>query len=122
WTLVGCMKVGQLLADSQYLQVLLLQVPGADASGIHNGSDNPAPGYPGEDFIINAPTGLTFPTELAETPIVISIEPVPDNSAAPFTLKPLIKVTPAAPSIGMPYDLDNKSADLPTGTVSRVIQ
>jgi len=94
----------------------------ADASSIYNGSDNPAPPFPGEDFIVNAPSGLTFPTELAETPIVISIEPVPDNSAAPFTLKPLIKVTPAAPSIGMPYDLDNKNEDLPTGTVSRIIR
>ena len=94
----------------------------ADASANYSGTDNPAPPFPGEDFVINAPSGLTFPTELAETPIVISIEPVPDNSAAPFTLKPLIKVTPAAPSIGMPYDLDNKNADLPTGTVSRVIR
>ena len=94
----------------------------ADASSVYNGSDNPAPPFPGEDFIVNAPSGLTFPTELAETPIVISVEPVPDNSAAPFTLKPLIKVTPATPSIGMPYDLDNKNADLPTGTVSRVIR
>ncbi len=94
----------------------------ADASSAFSGTDNPAPPFPGEDFINNAPAGLTFPTELAETPIVISVEPVPDNNAAPFTMKPLIKVTPAAPSIGMPYDLDNMNASLPAGTVSRVIQ
>lgn len=50
------------------------------------------PGYPGEDFL----TGNDlFPTDLRGGVAVISVEPVPDNSAAPFTLKPLASVIPA---------------------------
>ena len=41
---------------------------------------NPGPSYPGEDFLVNAPSGLTFPTDLRGKTVVISIEPVPDNS------------------------------------------
>ncbi len=58
------------------------------------GDLNNGPGYPGEDFIQNAPVGLTFPTDLKGSTIVISVEPSPDNSSAPFTLKPLAHKVP----------------------------
>ena len=48
------------------------------------------PPFPGEDFLMNAPAGLVFPTDLAGGLAVISIEPEPDDSPAPFTLKPLM--------------------------------
>ncbi len=51
--------------------------------------------FPGEDFLKNAPAGTTFPTDLKGATIVISVEPSPDNSAAPFTLKPLAHVVPS---------------------------
>jgi hypothetical protein len=51
--------------------------------------DTPGPAYPGEDFLVNAPDGLTFPTDLRRGSVVISIEPDPDDSALPFNLKPL---------------------------------
>ena len=41
----------------------------------------------------NAPLGLTFPVDLTGNTIVVSIEPPPDNSAAPFQLKPLVTET-----------------------------
>ena len=48
------------------------------------------PPFPGEDFIVNAPDGLTFPTNLTEGgTIVLSIEPEDDDSPAPFAFKPL---------------------------------
>lgn len=53
------------------------------------------PSFPGEDFLQNAPAGLTFPTDLRGTTVVISVEPSPDNSASPFTLKPLAHGVPA---------------------------
>jgi len=59
----------------------------ADNAAPFSGSVD-GPPYPGEDFLENAPSGLTFPTDLSNSNIVISIEPVPDNSPAPFTLKP----------------------------------
>ncbi|CAM1368834.1 hypothetical protein [Tenacibaculum xiamenense] len=59
------------------------------------GDVNNGPGYPGEDFIQNAPMGLTFPTDLKGSTIVISVEPDPDNSPSPFTLKPLAHMVPS---------------------------
>ncbi|CAL2101081.1 conserved exported protein of unknown function [Tenacibaculum sp. 190130A14a] len=64
------------------------------ATSTFKGSVNNGPGYPGEDFIQNAPSGLTFPTDLRGRTIVISVEPDPDNSPSPFTLKPLAHQVP----------------------------
>jgi len=50
----------------------------------------PNPPFPGEDFITNAPEGLTFPAELTDSgTIVISVEPEDDDNPAPFAFKPL---------------------------------
>ncbi len=77
------------------------------------------PNYPGEDFLMNAPTGLAFPTDLRGQTVVISIEPSPDNSPAPFTLKPLADGIPMTLS-GNPYSIANNTvASFPTGSVSR---
>lgn len=65
------------------------------ATSTFKGDVNNGPGYPGEDFIQNAPAGLTFPTDLRGKTIVISVEPDPDNSTSPFTLKPLAHQVPA---------------------------
>ncbi|MEP1034901.1 hypothetical protein [Ekhidna sp.] len=90
----------------------------ADEAAPFSGA-NGGPSYPGEDFLNNAPAGLTFPTDLRGTTAVISIEPDPDNSTAPFTLKPLAGAIPSTLS-GNPYSIDNNVlASFPTGTVSR---
>lgn len=65
------------------------------ATSVFKGDAGNGPAYPGEDFLQNAPNGLTFPTDLKGRTIVISVEPSPDNSAAPFTLKPLAHMVPA---------------------------
>lgn len=92
-----------------------------DFSGF-SGLDAGAPPYPGEDFIMNAPDGVTFPVDLTGMPIVVSIEPVPDNSAAPFTLKPLSGSSPETGTmVGTTYDMTNNSTGFPTGSVTRVI-
>lgn len=64
------------------------------ATSIYKGDAGNGPGYPGEDYLQNAPTGITFPTDLRGTTIVISVEPSPDNSTLPFTLKPLAHMVP----------------------------
>ena len=93
-------------------------VASADEAAPFSGS-NGGPNYPGEDFLHNAPSGLTFPTDLRGNMAVISIEPYPDNSPAPFTLKPLFGMIPATLS-GSPESLGNNTASsFPTGTVSR---
>ena len=65
---------------------------GPNALPMPNGLDG---FFPGEDFLTMAPNGLTFPTDLKGKTIVISVEPDPDNSPAPFTLKPLAKIVDA---------------------------
>ncbi len=93
-------------------------VSAADDSGAFSGS-NPGPSFPGEDLLTKAPSGLTFPTDLRGKTAVISIEPSPDNSSNPFTLKPLAGGIPATLS-GTPESLGNNvSNSFPTGTVSR---
>lgn len=79
-----------------------------------------APPFPGEDFLQNAPNGLTFPVDLSGSPIVISVEPFPDNSPAPFTLKPLVGTAPAMAAVHtlLPM-MNNATATNPTGTATR---
>ncbi len=60
----------------------------------YKGDVNNGPPFPGEDYLQNAPSGLTFPTDLKGMTIVISVEPNPDNSPLPFTFKPLAHQVP----------------------------
>jgi len=89
---------------------------GPDALGMPNGADG---FFPGEDFLNNAPNGLTFPTDLAGGTAVISIEPEPDNSPMPFTLKPLVGAIPANAVDHVTYNMDLNLASFPSGSVSR---
>jgi hypothetical protein len=77
------------------------------------------PSFPGEDFLINPPTGLTFPTNIAGGMAVISIEPSPDNNPNPFTLKPLAKMIPSNAKDHTTYDLDKNLSSFPTGTATK---
>lgn len=61
----------------------------------YKGDAGNGPPFPGEDYLQNAPSGLSFPTDLKGATIVISVEPSPDNNPAPFTFKPLAHMVPA---------------------------
>ena len=77
------------------------------------------PPFPGEDFLVNAPSGLTFPADLSDATMVISIEPSPDNSPNPFTLKPLLGKAPMNAQDHFTYPMDNIiSINNPTGRIS----
>ena len=77
------------------------------------------PPFPGEDYLENAPSGLTFPTDLSNGTAVISIEPDPDNSNAPFTLKPLVAAIPDMAMDHTPYDMGQNLGSFPSGTASK---
>lgn len=77
------------------------------------------PPYPGEDFLVNAPSELTFPVDLSGMLNVISIEPVPDDSPTPFSLKPLIGHIPNDAEDHKVYDMLLHLENLATGTVTR---
>jgi hypothetical protein len=81
-------------------------------------STMPGPSFPGEDYLINAPLNLEFPIDLAGGTAVISIEPDPDNSAAPFLLKPLVGSIPMSAIDHTTYNLE-QNLNFPTGTVNR---
>ncbi len=85
----------------------------APFSGIQDG-----PPFPGEDYLSNAPAGLTFPTDLAGATAVISIEPSPDDDPAPFTLKPLAGMIAADAVDHVTYALGNNAGGFPTGTAT----
>jgi hypothetical protein len=74
---------------------------------------NPGPANPGQDFLNPA----VFLTD--GYVIVISVEPDPDNSAAPFTLKPLIDTEVEDAGDHGSQELSNSSNSFPTGTATR---
>ncbi len=80
--------------------------------------ENAGPPFPGEDFLVNAPAGLSFPTSLGGGLAVISIEPVPDNSPAPFTLKPLVHNIPENAEVHSALSM-GQNLSFPTGSASR---
>ncbi|MCK0109101.1 anti-sigma factor [Flavobacteriaceae bacterium S0825] len=88
-------------------------------SSSFKGTAGDGPAYPGEDYLQNAPAGLTFPTDLRGATIVISVEPSPDNSLAPFTLKPLAHMVPAAAMTHTTIAMGTGPVISLTGTVTR---
>ena len=88
-----------------------------DINGFSETGSN-GPQLPGEDFFRNAPEGVIFPLDVREKTVVISVEPFPDNSTAPFLLKPLVGTarTETAP-VSYPFEFNNTS--FPSGSVSR---
>ncbi len=77
------------------------------------------PPFPGEDFLVNAPVGLTFPTDIAGGVAVISVEPDPDNDPAPFLLKPLVGMIPSDAADHTNYPMSLNLASFPSGTATR---
>ena len=89
------------------------------ATSPFKGNSSNGPSYPGEDFLQNAPAGLTFPTDLRGGTIVISIEPEPDNSPSPFLLKPLVYNVPMSATTHTVLNMNQNLVSLPEGTFTR---
>ena len=83
------------------------------------GGAGDGPPFPGEDYLQNAPAGLSFPTDLKGTTIVISVEPSPDNSALPFTLKPLAHMVPANAENHTVLNMGTGPVTMISGTVTK---
>lgn len=88
-----------------------------DDAAPFSGATAPPP-FPGEDFLLSAPAGSTFPTDLSGGMAVISVEPDPDDSPAPFTLKPLVGMIPGTAEPYTNYEMGNAAGDFPTGTAT----
>lgn len=85
----------------------------------YKGTANNGPNYPGEDYLMNAPAGLTFPTDLKGKTTVISIEPYPDNSIMPFVLKPLTHTIPANAAVHTAISMGQNLSSFPSGSFTR---
>lgn len=86
-----------------------------DFANPHSGAD-PAPAFPGEDFLVNPPAGVVFPADLAGTRVLITLEPVLDDSADPSQLVILDAILPAGLVGEEIIDLTNQVVGFPTGT------
>ncbi|WP_250432733.1 anti-sigma factor [Hanstruepera flava] len=90
----------------------------ADAAAPFSETVQPGPPVPGEDFFLNEPAGETFPLDIRNRTVVISVEPVPDNSPAPFAMKPLVGTAGMATAPAV-HDFGQNLGSLPSGSVSR---
>lgn len=90
-------------------------VAAADAAAPFSGTEA-GPPFPGEDFLRNAPAGLSFPLDLAGRTVVVSVEPFPDDSPAPFALKPLVGAIPTGAADHATYLMEGNAAAFPTAT------
>lgn len=89
------------------------------ATSPYKGDAGNGPGYPGEDYLQNAPDGFTFPTDLRGQTIVVSVEPSPDNSPSPFTLKPLLHTIAVDAETHSTITMGAGPTQSLTGTVNR---
>jgi len=76
------------------------------------------PPFPGEDYLRNAPSGVTFPLDLRGATIAITIEPEPDDAPAPFAFKPLLGTVAATAVDHVTLTLPNRAATLGSGTAT----
>ena len=92
---------------------------GADESAPYSGTQSTPP-FPGEDFLVNAPSTVSFPTDLAGQTIVISIEPrgTADTDPGPFQFKPLVGSVPSGAVDHTEYDLTDQSDTLASGVAT----
>ncbi len=89
----------------------------ADDAAPYSGIAQSGPPVPGEDFFLNAPDGETFPLDIRGRTVVISVEPVPDDSPLPFVLKPLVG-TAGNETAPETYSFGQNLGSLPTGVAS----
>jgi hypothetical protein len=89
------------------------------STSVFKGDTSDGPAYPGEDYLQNAPTGFTFPTDLRGATIVISVEPSPDNSDLPFTFKPLANEVPTDAMVHTTIALGMGPVSVISGVVTR---
>ncbi|MGJ8683477.1 MAG: anti-sigma factor domain-containing protein [Nonlabens sp.] len=88
-------------------------------NGFSGTQNNVGPPVPGEDFFNNLPAGESLPFSVVGRNVVITVEPVPDNSPAPFTLKPLASIAGTDTAPNSQSFNNNVANSFPTGSVSR---
>jgi hypothetical protein len=75
----------------------------------------PIPNFPGEDFLSNAPAGLTFPVDLSGKSVLLTIQPTDWKLDRAFNLEILKATIPTNATEYVAYDLE-KNVVLPSGS------
>lgn len=116
---LGWRYEGWVISDAGPISTGVFDMPDATMDNFDGFSSQlyPAPPVPGEDFFMNAPDGVDFPLDVRGRTVVISVEPWPDNSPAPFLLKPLLGVA-GQETAPVNHDFNVNPASFPTGTVT----
>jgi hypothetical protein len=116
WIYEGWVEVGgQALSMGRFTTANL-----PDSASAFSGPEDPPP-FPGEDFLVKPPTGLTFPLDLSGASVFITAEPGSDSdpdSDQPFFLRLLEGQVPLEPVTLTAYDLTNLTNQFPTGTAT----
>lgn len=73
--------------------------------------------YPGEDFLMDPPVGVTFPPDFSNARVYVTVEPSPDGDPAPFDIEVLSGTVGATPETGTNYQLQGDLV-APEGTAS----
>ena len=108
WTYEGWV----VSADGPISTGRFTSVMGADSDGGGPAAGpNATPPFPGQDFV-------SPPLDLIGTTVVISVEPEPDNSPAPFAIKPLIDATVENVSAPQLQSLGNTSENRPSAVAT----
>jgi hypothetical protein len=93
---------------------------GADNFDDYSGPEA-GPPFPGEDYLQNAPQGITFPINLADgaSLAVISVEPdlngMDPTGVGPFQVKPLVANIPSGAKDHTNYDMGQNLNSVPSG-------
>ena len=83
---------------------------------------NGVPPFPGEDFIVNPNNryaGVTFPIDLQNATVVVTIEPTTNDAEAPFGLKPFVIALSNQATATAVNITNNYSGKSISGTVNR---
>ena len=111
---------GWVIRDGTYISTgKFSQFTTADESANYSGPVA-GPPFPGEDFLQNAPEGLSFPLGLAGASVMITIEPwneYDDNEEEPF-VKILVADIPPDAVDHITYDMSASNESFPTGTAT----
>jgi len=111
WTYEGWVEVGSVTLSTG----LFTSANGNDASQAYSFPDVPL--FPGEDFLINEPSGALFPLNLDGAHVFVTVEPSPDDNFEPYGLKIMDVQLPATVQGGTVHSLSSAGFNAPTASI-----
>jgi hypothetical protein len=116
WDYEGWVEIeGQPVSTGKFFQ------PDVSDTWIRYSGPYAPPEVPGEDFLRNAPSGLTFPTDLSGGKVYVTLEPWQqwdDDQNAPFFIRILEGDIPVGANPNTVYAMTSLVDQLPRGTAT----